>query len=52
MHQEKAEINVKIKNLYYTPIAFVIQTKVEFHDAFKNILQKIYESIKDPKEYP
>ena len=36
----------------YTPVAFVIQSKCEFHDAFKIILQRIYESLQSPKQYP
>ena len=36
----------------YAPVAFVIQSKCEFHDAFKIILQRIYESLQSPKQYP
>jgi len=50
---ESEMINNKLRKLdvfcYYAPIAFIIQSKVEFHDSFKFILQKIYESIRDIK---
>jgi len=36
----------------YVPVAFVIQTKAEFHDHFKLILKKIYESFTYERVYP
>lgn len=40
------EIEEQLQKFYYVPVAFVIQTKVEFHDAFKLILKALYESLK------
>ena len=47
--EKRQLIGKQLKSLYYTQIAFVIQSKVEFHDAFKMLLQQIYESLRDPK---
>lgn len=35
----------KVEEVVYVPVAFVIQTKAEFHDHFKLMLMKIYESF-------
>lgn len=47
--KQRREIREQLRTHYYAQIAFVIQSKVEFHDAFKLILTRIYESIKQPK---
>ena len=39
------------KKMFYAPIAFVIRSKTEFHDAFKLLLQKIYESLTCPRDF-
>lgn len=38
-------VNDKLTNKYYVPVAFVIETKAEFHDHFKLILQLLYEKV-------
>jgi hypothetical protein len=40
------DIEDQLQRYYWVPVALVIQTKVEFHDAFKLILKAIYESFK------
>jgi hypothetical protein len=40
------DIEEQLHRFYYVPVAFVIQTKVEFHDAFKLILKALFESLK------
>lgn len=40
------------KSKWFTSVAFVIQSKVEFHDAFLLILTAIYESLRDTKKQP
>ena len=40
------DIEDQLQRFYYVPVAFVIQTKVEFHDAFKSILKALYENLK------
>jgi hypothetical protein len=40
------DIEDQLHKFYYVPVAFVIQTKVEFHDAFKLILKALFESLK------
>lgn len=35
---------------YFAPIAFVIQTEVEHHDIFKEVLLGLFESIRKPAE--
>ena len=55
--EEAATANINLDNLnprtkgdfYFAPIAFVIQTEVEHHDIFKEILLSLFESIRKPK---
>ena len=44
-------MEAKKKKMLYAPVAIIIRTKIEFHDAFKLLLQKIYESLQEPKQY-
>ena len=47
---EGKSINPRINGDYYfTPIAFIIQTEVEHHDIFKEILLSLFESIRCPE---
>lgn len=34
----------------FVPIAFVIQTDVEYHDIFREIMLQLFESIRKPAE--
>lgn len=38
------------KEKYYVPVSFVIQTEIENHDIFRDILQALFESIRSPQE--
>lgn len=39
---------VGVDEFYFAPIAFVIQTEVEHHDIFKEVMLKLFESIRIP----
>lgn len=38
------------ENCSYVPMCFMIQTEVEYHDIFKEILVQLLESIRKPKK--
>jgi len=40
--------NVAVEEFYFAPIAFVIQTEVEHHDIFKEVMLMLFESIRSP----
>jgi len=50
--KEMKETYESVMKQVYVPVAFVIQTKAEFHDHFKLILKKIYESFTYERVYP
>ena len=37
------------ENIYFTPIAFVIETQVEHHNLFKEVMMQLYEHLYKPK---
>ena len=49
MEFEAEEAFVWDPNNYYTPIAFVIQTQVEHHDIFKQIMMLLYQHLYKPE---
>ena len=42
--------SIKKSEYYFAPIAFIIQTEVEHHDIFKEILLLLFESIRQPEK--
>ena len=44
-NREWEKVTEKVLAQVYVPVALVIQTKAEFHDHFKFILTKMYESL-------
>jgi hypothetical protein len=37
--------------MLYVPVALVIQTELENHDIFRDILLELFESVRTPKQY-
>ena len=46
---DEEDISIEEKNPIYVPVAFVIQTEVEYHDIFREVLLDLFESIRAPK---
>lgn len=49
--QKKKAFDNDLNTHWYAPVAFVIQTKTEFHDIYKQILGAMHESLGAPKQY-